>query len=102
MTKLYQPVVGRNASICHWSLSFSFYTKEQCERFISEYMKEAILVNFNYRVEIGDGSKPYQYVVDIDDMSWANNLTRVAKILEKIDYQDEELHGCYEDHDFYE
>jgi hypothetical protein len=88
--ELYQPVVGRRASICHWTLTFSFYTKEQCEKFITEYMKEEIPINFNYRTSINDSTNPMQHIIDIEDMSWANNLTTVAKILEKVDYQQED------------
>lgn len=92
---LYQPTVGRRASICQWDLSFRFFTKDQCEKFIIEYMKEEIPINFSYREEMSDGSQPNSHIIDIDEMCWANNLTRIAKILELVDYQQE----IYEDED---
>ena len=82
----YKPVVNGRASICEWELSFRFLTKEQCNRFIIEYLKEEIPVNFAYEEIAGDGKTPTQFVVSIEASSWANNLSRVAEILESVDY----------------
>ena len=84
----YKPTWGRTrASICHWNLSFRFHTKEQCQKFIELLMKEDIGYHFEYFEESGDSSTPSNYWVEIHDMSWAKNLTDVAKLLEQVDYE---------------
>ena len=88
MKKPYQPTWGRSrASICEWNLSFRFHTKEQCQDFIQLLMDEEIDYHFEYHVEHGDSSTPPNYCVAIHNMSWARNLKRVAKLLEKVDYE---------------
>lgn len=87
MTKPYQPTWGNSrASICHWNLQFRFHTKEQCQKFIDLLMKEEIDYHFEYWYEMGDSVTPPNYWVSIEDHSWAKNLTRVSKLLEKVDY----------------
>lgn len=87
----YQPTWGRSrASICEWTLAFRFYTKEQCQRFIELLMAEEIDYQFEYYVETGDSSTPPNYRIQISQMPWASNLKRVAKLLEKVDYEMEE------------
>jgi hypothetical protein len=82
----YKPTVGGRASICTWALTFQFLTKEQCSRFIAEYLKEEIPINFGYKQISGDSKTATVHVVEIQTSSWANNLTRVAEILESVDY----------------
>jgi hypothetical protein len=87
--ELYQPVVGTRASICHWDLEFSFLTKEQCKKFIDEYMKIDMPIEFAYKQVNRDSFDPTLHIVKLNS-TWADNLTDVAKILEKCDYQNEE------------
>ena len=88
MTEPYRPTWGRShASICHWDLSFRFYTKEQCERFIALLMKEEIEYSFSYHVEGGDSKNPPHHIIEIHDQPWANNLATVAELLKQVDYE---------------
>lgn len=85
---MYKPTINGRASICHWTLSVSFKTKEQTVKALKKILKEDIDFPVSYRTEMtSDG---YQYFLDIDDMSWAANLSTVAKILEKVDYTTED------------
>lgn len=92
MSDDYKPTVNGRASICHWELQFYFLTKEQCQNFITKFMAWDIPVNYSYREEeIWDRNsdparREVRYTVEIEDMSWANNLTFVAKMLEEVDY----------------
>lgn len=86
MNEPYRPTWGRHASICHWDLSFRFYTKEQCERFIELLMKEEISYRFAYHAEDSDSTHPPHHIIEIHDMPWANNLITVAGLLKQVDY----------------
>ena len=84
----YKPTWGNSrASICHWNLQFKFHTKEQCQKFIDLLMKEEIEYHFEYWYEMGDSTTPPDHWVSIKDQAWAKNLSRVAKLLEKVDYE---------------
>lgn len=86
--KLYQPTVRNCASICNWNLSFRFYTREQAQKFINLYLNEFESAdNISYTLIAGDSLTKDEHWVNIEHMSWANNLTRVGKLLEKCDYQ---------------
>lgn len=78
--------VGNRASICNWNLTFRFYTKEQCQRFIKKFMKLEIPVSFSYYTRLGENG-PTEHVIEITDFSWASNLTIVAKMLESVDHE---------------
>lgn len=86
--KLYQPTVRNSASICNWNLSFRFYTREQTQKFINLYLDEFPSAdNISYTLVAGDSVTKDEHWVSIEHMPWANNLTKVGKLLEKCDYQ---------------
>lgn len=88
--KLYQPVVRGSASVCTWSLEFKFLTREQCKKFINLFLDEFEFANnIKYDKITGDSITKDEHWVTIEDFSWANNLTRVGKLLEKCDYEQE-------------
>lgn len=87
----YQPTVRGSASICTWSLEFKFLTREQCQKFINLYLDEFEYANnIKYEMVAGDSFTKNEHWVTIEESSWANNLSRVGKLLEKCDYQMEE------------
>lgn len=73
------------ADICHWHLEFSFYDKEKVIEFLRLLLEKDIDFPFSYEMVLTETRT--KHVVTIEDMSWANNLTAVAKILEKVDYR---------------
>lgn len=86
----YQPTVRGRASICTWDLEFKFLTREQCKKFINLYLDEFEWSdNIKYEMVVGDSMTKDEHWVTIENSSWANNLTRVGKLLEKCDYQSE-------------
>jgi hypothetical protein len=74
------------ASICHWSLRASFYTKQQVVDAITMLLAEEIDFNLSFSVELE--ATRTAYVLEIDEMPWAENLTTVAQILERVDHKD--------------
>lgn len=80
---------GGKASICHWNLKFSFLTRHQCISFIEKYLASDIANNFSYE-EFTLENGETEYIIEIEDMPWANNLVVVADILEKVDYEFQE------------
>ena len=86
--KPYQPTVGGHASICNWSLEFKFLTREQCQKFINLYLDEfGFADNIKYEMVAGDSITRSEHWVTLENVIWANNLTRVGKLLEKCDYR---------------
>lgn len=86
--ELYKPTVRNRASICNWTLEAKFLTREQCQRFINLYLTEFDEAdNVSYRAVRGDSMLLDEHYVVIENMSWAANLTKVGRLLEKCDYQ---------------
>lgn len=86
----YRPVVRGSASICSWNLEFKFLTREQCKKFINLFLDEFEFANnIKYDMIHGDSITKNEHWVTIEDFAWANNLTRVGKLLEKCDYESE-------------
>lgn len=90
--KLYplgHPVVRGRASIAQWSLTVQFLTIEQCREFISMLMKEDVAPSdISYTSDTTDSPilGATVHCVQISDMSWADNLTRISALLELVDY----------------
>ena len=89
----YGPVMHGRASICTWNLRFRFYDKNQCAKFIEKFMtlEVAGADNITYECVRGDSLIPEEHWVDIEGGLWAANLTTLAKLLEEVDYQEEEM-----------
>lgn len=85
------PTVRGRASICQWTLEFRFYDKAQCSKFIELYMNLECTGSDNIKYEVfrGDSLTLDEHWVTIEDGTWANNLTRIAQMLEKVDYNNE-------------
>lgn len=81
-----QPVVRGRSAIVHWDLYISFLCKEQLAKFIKLMLKEEIDYKISVGIERGDSVTPDIWTLTIHDMSWANNLTRIGTLLEKVDY----------------
>ena len=85
----YKPVVNGKASICNWDLRIRFHTKEQVKKAIQFLLEMEINFDFSVSYLMGDSVTPDTFIIDIDGMSWANNLQHVAEILKDVDYNDE-------------
>lgn len=79
--------VNGRASICTWTLTASFLTKEQAKTAIDRIMAEGIDFPVSYCKVFSDTRE--HHVVEIEEMSWATNLSTVAKILEGVDWRDD-------------
>jgi hypothetical protein len=73
------------ASVIHSSIQVTVLIKEQLEAAIKWCVDNNY--DFTWEVNRGDSLTPDEYVLSIEDMSWANNLTEFAKILERSDYE---------------
>jgi hypothetical protein len=85
------PVVNGRASICTWNLSFRFYDKNQCARFMQKFMELEVTGTNNIKYELVHTDTIDEHWIIFEDGSWANNLTRISKLLEDVDYRFEEL-----------
>jgi len=74
--------------ICKWHLEFSFKEKERVVEFLRILMDQDIDFPFSYQTVFDETVE--RHVVMIDDMSWAGNLTTAAKILEGVDFKEDE------------
>lgn len=87
-TEPYRPVVRGSASICSWTLEFRFLTREQCLKFINLFLDEFTYAdNIKYNMVIGDSLIKDEHWVTVENVSWANNLTKVGELLEQCDYR---------------
>lgn len=81
-----KPVIRGRASIIHTSLTVKVLWKRQLERMI------AFLIDNDYAFEwkfVNEVSlKEVHYLLTINEICWAENLTKISKILEKCDYQE--------------
>ena len=80
-----KPVVNGRASICAWELEFCYRDKDQIRKFIDLLMSDEIDFNFEYEKRIEHIHELHYIVVT---SSWANNLVRVAKMADAVDYKD--------------
>lgn len=80
-----KPVVNGRASICDWELVFSFRDKAQINNFVQLLMQDEIDFAFEYEKELDETSELHYITVR---GHWSNNLTRIAKMLEEVDYKD--------------
>lgn len=78
-----KPVVNGKASICHWNLAVMFRDKTQVQDFIDMLLKDEIDFDFSLVKELDETSE--YYVLTIEG-TWANNLVRVSKLVEYVDY----------------
>lgn len=81
-----KPTVNGKASICHWDLRVTFLIKKQATEAVALLLKEDIDFSVSFSTEL-DASRTL-YVIEVNDMPWANNLATVASILQQVDYQD--------------
>lgn len=70
----------------HSTLELSFRSDEQLQLFVKALLAEEKHPHFTVETEVGDSLNDSIFKVTIHDISWAHNLTRIARILERIDY----------------
>lgn len=81
-----KPTVNNRASIAQWSIEISFLTKWQISHVIQKMLEDDIPWHFEYWQQYDSEEKMEKFYLAIDGMSWATNLSRLAKWLEEIDY----------------
>lgn len=74
------------ADVCQWQLQFTFRDDRRCKKFIKQLLKLPFVLKTTYSSYF-DGQHE-QYQIEIEG-SLAKNLTKVAKMMEKVDYRDE-------------
>ena len=80
-----KPVVNGRASICAWELEFYYRDKDQIRKFVELLMADEVDFDFEYEKRL-DNTHELHYITVSG--SWANNLVRVSKMAEKVDYKD--------------
>jgi hypothetical protein len=81
-------------SIATWDLQVRFIVKAQA----AEFVKRIIAEEIDYDVQmIKLDMQPEIFEVRIEEMSWANNLQRIASLLLEVDYHDVFSSGEYDD-----
>jgi len=80
-----KPIVNGKASICQWELEFHFLDKNQIRKFVELLFKDEVDFDFEYDKRL-DATSELLYITVRG--RWANNLIRVAKMAESVDYQD--------------
>ena len=90
MTKKYfkngNPTVRNRSAVIHADITLKFISKDQCDRFVKEYLKTTDYPSLEIETIIGDSLELDQFLVTITDVCWGHNLTRIGKIAEKYDY----------------
>ena len=81
-----QPTVKSTAAVIHFDLDVVFTFREQMELFVRFLAEETYTPDFSVEYTMGDGASPDTWIVTVSDGAWANNLRRIAKFLDKIDY----------------
>ncbi len=79
------PTVSGRASISNSQLIVDFKLRDQAQAFILLIMKSEINIPYEYESILTDTSTIHR--VTVGEISWASNLTYIAKCLEKIEYK---------------
>ncbi len=78
------PTVNGKASVAEWNLTIKFYTREQCYKFIDLLSKQDVVYSFSFYPVDTDTNT--DYLVTVNGMLWAKNLTTLSQLLEQCDY----------------
>lgn len=79
-----KPVVNGRASICQWELQLMFRSRDQTQSFITLLLKDEVDYDFSFVKELDETSEFYVLTVV---GKWANNLARVSRLAEQVDYR---------------
>ena len=81
-----QPTIRSRACVIHSDLELRFLSKEQRNLFIHDLIADELSFDFQVETNPGDSLTLAVYTVTINDISWANNLMRIAELADKYDY----------------
>ena len=81
-----KPVIKGRASIITTSITIKILWKRQLEHLIAYLIMDNY--EFSWKPILGTSGMPDYYLLVIDEIIWAENLTHISKILEKCDYQE--------------
>lgn len=76
------------ASIITSEIMIRVFCKEQLDEAI-DWLRENNF-NFSWTTEMGDSLNPNVYLLEVHEMSWANNLVALGRILANNDYSFDE------------
>ena len=82
--KPYTPTVQGRASICTWSLKFYFFEREQALKAVNKILKKYSYIDIHIETQTVENRDAT--IVEIVNMSWANNLKYIARLIESCDY----------------
>ena len=83
-----KPVIRGRASVITCSLTVKVLWKRQLERLIAYLIADEVGIAFSWQPIQGKDGLPDHYLLTVDEIPWAENLTYISKILEKCDYQE--------------
>ena len=83
-----KPVIRGRASIIHASLTIKVLWKRQLERMIAFLIANDYAFSWNWVPKQSGYPGSDHYLLTIDEICWAENLTEISRILEKCDYQE--------------
>jgi hypothetical protein len=73
-----------SASVSTWSLRVDFKNKDQAVNLIHSILADDIDFNFEFMVIVEGSETIYSLIVE---GIWSNNLTRVAQMVEDVDFK---------------
>ena len=82
-----KPVISGRASIIHASLTIKVLWKRQLERMIAFLIANDYAFSWSWVSKDSGYPGSEHYLLTIEEIIWAENLTEISKILEKCDYQ---------------
>lgn len=81
---LHEPTVRNTASVITTDISLRFMERHQVDELFTYLVKEGY--SFSFERIGGDSLNPDIFTIDIEDIPWANNVTRLFKFIEDLDY----------------
>jgi len=79
-----QPTVRGRASVLHTDVKITFQEKHQLDEIMTYLVEEGL--QFSFERIGGDSLTPDVFELEIYEICWANNVTRLFKKLEEFDY----------------
>lgn len=73
------------SSVVHFRLEFEVQDEKQYQKIVTRLVKEFPTLEFDVKIEHGDGLRKTKYTVCTGDYPWGANLKRIANILHKYD-----------------
>lgn len=82
----HQPTVRRRASVINTDITIRVLEKHQLDEIMPYLVEEGL--QFNFERIAGDSLTPDVFELQIYEICWANNVTRLFQKLEELDYNE--------------